>query len=74
MKGYFDTFQTEKMTSWKKLRSFGVLSQFSVSKINLTLKIAGGGGKCPLHVRTHAILPVIKLGVSNLHVNSFFGV
>ena len=34
----------------------------------------GGGGKCPKHVRTHAILPVIKLGVSNLHVNSFFGV
>ena len=34
----------------------------------------GGGGKCPLDFRTHAILPVIKLGVSNLHVNSFFGV
>ena len=41
-------------------------------KLVLTLQRAGGGGMCPQHFQRLAVLRGMELGVSNLHVNSFF--
>ena len=37
-------------------------------------KPGGGGGMCPQHFQRLAVLRTMELGVSNLHVNSFFHV
>ena len=45
-------------------------------QLSLTLKSPGGwgGGMCPQHFLRLAVLRAMELGVSNLHVNSFFHV